>query len=179
MTIVESIRAEFSRYRQLAEDAVAQLDDRDLSAPGPNGGSSIAIVAFHVAGNLTSRFTDFLTSDGEKPWRQREREFEAKTVTRAELLAAWNSGWDVLGRSLSDLRDDDLHRTVSIRQEQVPVHRALHRALAHVSYHVGQIVYLAKAARGSKWTYLSIPPGQSATAAQAPPRRPDDPTRSH
>ena len=163
--VIDSLRAEFARYRKLGDEAMAQVDERDLSAPGPNDGSSIAIIAFHVAGNLTSRFTDFLTSDGEKPWRQRDSEFEPRTVTREELLRRWNGGWDVLDAALAALRDDHLHQTVSIRGEAMPVHRALHRALAHVSYHVGQIVYLAKAARGAAWTYLSIPP-----------RRRDEPT---
>jgi hypothetical protein len=166
MTVLDSLRVEFARYRQLAEDAIAQVDEPALSQAGPGGGSSIAIIAFHVAGNLTSRFTDFLTTDGEKPWRDRETEFETRVVTRDELLTRWTSGWDVLVRTLTALTDADLQRTVSIRGEQMPAHRALHRALAHVSYHVGQIVYLAKAARGAEWRYLSIPPAPTSRATE-------------
>jgi hypothetical protein len=114
-----------------------------------------------VSGNLQSRFTDFLSSDGEKPWRRRDEEFESRTVTRAELMAKWNQGWAVLFQTLGVLEDGDLSREVTIRSQRLSVNDALHRALAHMSYHVGQIVYLAKSMRGKDWKYLSIPPGQS------------------
>jgi hypothetical protein len=168
--IIESITSEYRRYKKLSEDAIAQLDESDLSRPGPGNGNSIAIIAWHVSGNLTSRFTDFLTSDGEKPWREREEEFEPRTVGRAELLEKWNRGWDVLLRTLSTLADDDLGRTVTIRAQPLRVDEALHRSLAHTSYHAGQIVYLAKAFRGDAWEYLSIPPGKSAAYNAAPDR---------
>src|SRR6266404_2043866 len=105
-SIIDSIRAEYLRYKALAEGAIDQLDDADLSAPGPNGGNSIAVICWHISGNLMSRFTDFLTSDGEKPWRQREEEFRARTVTKAELLAKWEEGWAALLGALTDLTDD-------------------------------------------------------------------------
>lgn len=159
--LIESVRAEFLRYKGLAESAMEQLSDADVSAPGPGGGSSIATICWHVAGNLRSRFTDFLTTDGEKPWRNRDGEFEARTATRAEVLAEWEQGWSVLLASLAELADADLERTVTIREQEMQVHEALHRSLAHLSYHVGQIVYIAKAFRGSAWRYLSIPPGHS------------------
>src|SRR6267142_6831010 len=95
-SIIESIRAEYLRYKALAEAAIEQLSERDLSVEGPNGGNSIAVMCWHVSGNLRSRFTDFLTTDGEKPWRRREEEFQGRTVTRAELLAKWEQGWDAL-----------------------------------------------------------------------------------
>ena len=157
-SITDSIRKEFLRYKALAEGAMGQLRDNELSLPGPGGGNSIAIICWHVSGNLASRFTDFLTSDGEKPWRQREEEFEPRTVTSTELHGKWERGWNVLLASLAALTDENLQQIVSIRGEQMPAHQALHRALAHVSYHVGQIVYLAKGMRGEDWTYLSIPP---------------------
>jgi uncharacterized damage-inducible protein DinB len=160
-SIVESIHAEYLRYKRLAEGAIAQLDDADLSAAGPNGGNSIAVICWHVAGNLRSRFTDFLTTDGEKPWRARDEEFVTRTVTREELLAKWNEGWETLLGALASLTDEQLQLTVTIRHIPHRVHEALHRSLAHVSYHVGQIVYLAKSVRGGEWKYLSIPPGQS------------------
>ena len=166
--VIDSIRAEYLRYRALAEAAIEQLAEPELSAAGPNGGNSVAVICWHVAGNLRSRFTDFLTSDGEKPWRQREEEFQARTVTRAELQAKWNAGWDALLGALATLGDDRLQQTVTIRGQPLEVHDALHRSLAHVSYHVGQIVYLAKALRGAEWRYLSIPPGGSAAYNQAP-----------
>jgi hypothetical protein len=160
-SITESIRTEYLRYRKLAEEAMAQLGDGDLSAAGPNDGNSIAVICWHISGNLRSRFTDFLTSDGEKPWRVRDEEFLARKVTRAELLAKWNEGWEALLDALASLTDEQLQHSVTIRHIPHQVHEALHRSLAHVSYHVGQIVYLAKSMRGPEWTYLSIPPGQS------------------
>jgi uncharacterized damage-inducible protein DinB len=167
-SIIDSIRAEYLRYRALAEAAIDQLDDYELSAPGPNEGNSIAVVCWHVSGNLQSRFTEFLTSDGEKPWRKREEEFEPRTVNRAELLSKWNEGWDVLLGTLETLSDEQLQVTVTIRGQPLRVHEALHRSLAHLSYHVGQIVYLAKSLRGKEWKYLSIPPGKSDAYNQAP-----------
>jgi hypothetical protein len=166
--IIESITNEYRRYKTLSEDAIAQLDDADLSRPGPGQGNSIAIIAWHVSGNLTSRFTDFLATDGEKAWREREEEFRARTVTREEFLAKWNRGWNVVLDTLATLSDADLTRTVTIRAQPLGVDEALHRSLAHTSYHVGQIVYLAKAFRGADWKYLSIPPGQSAAYNAAP-----------
>jgi uncharacterized damage-inducible protein DinB len=159
--IIESIRAEYVRYKGLAEGAIDQLGDDDLSASGPNGGNSIATICWHVSGNLKSRFTEFLTSDGEKPWRSRDEEFSARSVTRAALLAKWNEGWKVLLGSLDALTDEQLDQTVTIRGQPYRVHQALHRSLAHTSYHVGQIVYIAKGMRGKDWKYLSIAPGQS------------------
>lgn len=168
--IIQSIRDEFVRYKELAERAMQQLPEADLSKPGPNGGSSIATICWHISGNLQSRFTDFLESDGEKPWRAREEEFLPRTVTRDELLAKWAVGWDVLLQTLATLDDGHLRRTVTIRAQPLRVDEALHRLLAHASYHVGQIVYLAKAMRGSQWTYLSIPPAGTTAYNQAPDR---------
>lgn len=160
-SIVDSIRAEYLRYKALAEAAIAQLGEDEFSAPGPNGGNSIATLCWHISGNLQSRFTDFLSSDGEKPWREREEEFQDRAVTRAELLSKWAQGWDVLGATLKTLTDEQLQLTVTIRNQPLRVHEALHRSLAHLSYHVGQIVYIGKSMRGKDWTYLSIPPGKS------------------
>ena len=161
MATIDAIRSEFLRYKALAEKAIAQLDGAGLSAPAPGGGNSIATICWHVSGNFRSRFTDFLTTDGEKPWRKRDEEFEPRAVSRDELLAKWEQGWTVLLDALSALNDNDLDRAVTIRAQPLSVREALLRSLAHASYHVGQIVYAAKAARGDAWTYLSIPPGQS------------------
>ena len=159
--VIASIEAEYRRYKTLGEGAISQLADAQLPE-ATSSGNSIVTIVWHLAGNLKSRFTDFLSSDGEKPWRDRDSEFLAREVSRNELQAKWEDGWRVLFAALSDLSDADLQRTVTIRSEPHTVAQALHRSLAHTSYHVGQIVYLAKALRGADWRYLSIPPGQSA-----------------
>ena len=159
--LIASIEAEYRRYKTLGEGAINQLADPQLPE-ATSSGNSIVTIVWHLAGNLKSRFTDFLSSDGEKPWRDRDSEFLAREVSRNELQAQWEDGWRVLFAALSDLSDADLQRTVTIRSEPHTVAQALHRSLAHTSYHVGQIVYLAKALRGADWRYLSIPPGQSA-----------------
>jgi hypothetical protein len=160
-TILSSITAEFRRYKALGDSALAQLEDAELALPGPNGGNSAAVLVWHIGGNLASRFTDFLTSDGEKLWRQRDEEFVQRAVTRHEVVEKWNAGWNALFNALDELTDDHLRTTVTIRGQSFEVHEALHRALAHISYHVGQLVYLAKSIRGDSWTCLSIPIGGS------------------
>ena len=159
--LIKSIEAEFRRYKTLAEGALAQVPEPLLSTSGPANGNSLAMICWHVAGNLQSRFTDFLTTDGEKPWRHREEEFLARTISREVLLAKWASGWDVILTTLATLTDSDLQATVTIRRQPLAVHEALLRSLAHISYHVGQIVYLAHSLCGPEWRYLSIPPGGS------------------
>ena len=159
--IIESFRGEFLRYRALAEAAIAQLDDADLSIVDSSGSNSIVVICWHIAGNLRSRFTDFLTADGEKPWRHRDEEFEERQVTKEALFQKWNAGWDVLVTTLDALTDEQVHATVTIRGQSMTVHEALSRSLAHLSYHVGQIVYIAKAMRGENFTSLSIPRGAS------------------
>jgi len=168
--MIDSIRGEYERYKALGEGAVAQVSDHELSAAGPNGSSSLAIICWHISGNLRSRFTDFLTSDGEKPWRNREEEFDERAVTRAEFLAKWQQGWTALFSALDGLTDASLRDTIAIRGQTLKVVDALHRSLAHTAYHVGQMVYLAKALRGDAWSSLSIPRGQSASYAPKTPR---------
>jgi hypothetical protein len=168
-TLIRSIEGEYRRYKALADAALAQVPDARLSEAGPSGGNSLAVICWHVSGNLRSRFSDFLTSDGEKPWRQRDEEFAARAVSREELAVKWAQGWDVLFAALGSLTDADLTKTVLIRAQPMAVHEALHRSLAHTSYHVGQIVYLAHALCGDAWRYLSIAPGASA-AYNADPR---------
>lgn len=169
--VVGAIEAELERYKRLAEAAIGQLSDHELAASyGGGNASSISTIVWHIAGNLRSRFTDFLTSDGEKPWRDRDSEFAPRQVGRDELLAFWQSGWTALTTTLAALTDSDLPRTVMIRGQSLSVGEALQRAAAHVAYHVGQIVFVAKGLRGTSWTYLSIPPGQSAAYNQNPTR---------
>jgi Protein of unknown function (DUF1572) len=157
--ILTSIESEYRRYKKLGERAFEQAKDDELTVVPTPEGNSIAMLAWHLSGNLKSRFTDCLTSDGEKPWRDRESEFDPRTVSRAELLARWEEGWSVLFQALSGLSDDVLGARVTIRGEGLSVLQALHRSLAHASYHVGQIVYLAKSFRGGAWSSLSIPRG--------------------
>lgn len=159
---LDDVRGQFGKLKALAEGALAQVQDDDLNAALDAESNSLAVIVKHMAGNLRSRFTDFLTTDGEKQWRRRDEEFQARSVSREDFVAKWEEGWGVLLATLATLTDADLTRTVTIRGQPLPVHEALHRSLAHVSYHVGQIVYLSHAIVGAGWTYLSIPPGGSA-----------------
>jgi hypothetical protein len=169
-TLIKSIEGEFRRYKALAEGAFGQVPEAALSASGLNEGNSLAVMCWHISGNLKSRFTDFLAADGEKSWRQRDEEFKARSVSREDFVAKWEDGWGALLGTLAALQDTHLTRVVTIRGEELPVHEALHRSLAHISYHVGQIVYLSHAIVGTGWKYLSIPPGGSAAYNAAPTR---------
>ena len=159
-TLLPLIEAEFVRYKLLGERAMGQLQPDELLARTEQG-NSIAIIVWHVSGNLESKFTDLLTTDGEKPWRNRDTEFEPRDASPAELAEKWERGWGVLFGALAELTDDDLAAPVTIRGVPFRVDEALLRSLAHLAYHVGQIVLLAKSFRGDEWEYLSIPPGQS------------------
>ena len=172
--IVSSIEGEYRRYKKLGEGAFRQVREEELSKSGPGGGNSIAVIVWHLSGNLRSRFTDFLTTDGEKPWRKRDDEFEPRAVTSAELLERWNEGWKTVLNTLESLSDSDLSRPITIRGVSFQAHEALHRLMAHTSYHVGQIVYIAKSFRGNDWESLSIPLGKSEEYNRNPTReRPD------
>ena len=151
----------FRVYKRLADRAMEQAPDEALFAALDAESNSIAIIVKHVSGNLRSRWTDFLTSDGEKPDRDRDSEFEAPPKTRAELMDLWESSWKILFGSLAPLTDADLTRTITIRGEAHSVMQAINRGITHTSYHVGQIVFLAKHLAGSKWTALTIPRGKS------------------
>ena len=159
---LEAIADEFMRYKALGEAAIAQLGDEELAATASDGGNSIVAIVWHLAGNLESRFTDFRTSDGEKPWRNRDDEFVLRTVTKSELLEKWERGWRALLGALGELSDADLLATVTIRRQQLRIDQALQRSLAHAAYHIGQIVFLAKQIRSGGWRCLSIPLGGSA-----------------
>ena len=152
----------FRHYKRLAERAIAQAPDEALFAVLDAESNSIAIIAKHLAGNLRSRWTDFLTTDGEKPDRNRDAEFEAPPATRAELMAQWEPAWKCLFDALALLTDEDLNRKVYIRAEAHSVTQAINRQLTHCAYHVGQIAYLAKHFAGANWIALTIPRGQSA-----------------
>jgi hypothetical protein len=155
--LVKDFLDECRRYRALGERAMAQVSDDDMNHVPVADGNSIATLARHVGGNLRSRFTDFLTSDGEKPWRDRDGEFAQGTFARDEIARIWADGFDTLERELESMSDDDLRRSVTIRGVSLGVHEALCRSLAHTAQHVGQIVLLAKSAAGEEWQTLSIP----------------------
>jgi uncharacterized damage-inducible protein DinB len=149
-------------YKHLAEGAIAQVPDEALTGCLDAESNSIALIVKHMAGNMRSRWIDFLTSDGEKPNRHRDTEFETPPGTRAELLAMWEEGWKCVFDALAPLTEADLGRTVLIRNEPHSVMQAIQRQVAHYSYHIGQIVFVAKHCAGERWTSLSIPRGKSA-----------------
>jgi len=153
----------FRNYKSLGEGALAQVADADLHTLVDPDSNSIAIIVKHLAGNLRSRFRDFLTTDGEKPDRDRDAEFEMPArASREELLAWWNAGWTIALATIEALTPDDLDRTVYIRGEAFAVVEALNRLGTHAAYHVGQIVFIAKHLAGPDWKTLSIPKRQSA-----------------
>jgi len=152
----------FRYYKKLAERAMTQCSDEALFTTLDAESNSIGIIVKHMAGNMRSRWTDFLTSDGEKPDRNRDTEFEAPPTRRAELLEMWEGGWKLLFGALEPLSDSDLTRTITIRTEPHSVMQAINRQVAHYSYHVGQIVYLARHFAGDKWKSLTIPKRKSA-----------------
>lgn len=153
----------FRYYKKLGDRAMEQCPDGGLFATPDKESNSIAIIVKHMAGNMRSRWTDFLTSDGEKPDRKRDSEFEDAPNTRAELIALWERGWTILFDALEAMTDADLTRTVMIRTEPHSVTQAINRQIAHYSYHVGQIVFLARhfAAQSGEWKSLTIPRKQS------------------
>jgi hypothetical protein len=148
-------------YKTLGEKTFAQLDDAAFHYQPNNNSNSIAIIIQHMAGNMQSRFTDFLTSDGEKEWRKRDAEFEAQQLDKIALIALWEKGWQCCLNALQSLTDADLLKTVHIRTEPLTVVDAINRQLAHYPYHVGQIIYIAKIIADSNWQSLSIAKGAS------------------
>ena len=151
----------FRYYKKLAAAAMEQVTDEQLFATLDGEMNSIAVIVKHMAGNMKSRWTDFLTSDGEKPDRNRDSEFMEPPSTRDALMELWEEGWNRLFHALEPLTDADLARTVTIRGEPHSVMQAINRQVAHYSYHCGQIVFLAKHFKGREWTSLSVPRGRS------------------
>jgi hypothetical protein len=158
---LSAITNAFEANKRMADRAVEQLPDDKLHVALDPNTNSIAVIMKHVAGNLTSRWTDFLTTDGEKPWRNRDDEFVDTFASRAELLERWERGWDCLLTAIRNLTADDLGKTVTIRGEPHSVPLALERSLGHTCYHVGQIVQVARVHAGEKWNTLTIPRGGS------------------
>ncbi len=158
---IEDALALFRYYKNLAEGAMKQVTDEQLSAVLDPEMNSIAVTVKHMVGNMRSRWTDFLTSDGEKPDRNRDSEFEEPPASRADLMNIWERGWNWVFAAVEPLSDADLARTVTIRGEAHSVMQAINRQIAHYAYHCGQIVLLAKHFRSSEWTSLSVPRRQS------------------
>jgi hypothetical protein len=151
----------FQYYKTLGEQTFDQVDDLGLFWQYNAESNSIAMIVQHLAGNMISRWTDFLTSDGEKSWRKRETEFETVVKTRAQVIQKWNEGWGCLFKALNSITDDDWQKEVYIRGEKHSVVDAVNRQLAHYPYHIGQIVFIGKMIAGEKWNSLSIPKGMS------------------
>jgi hypothetical protein len=157
-TYLEDVRIQFRRLKKLAEDALAQVTDDELVATLDAESNSLAVIMKHMAGNLRSRFSDFLTTDGEKPDRNRDGEFEmAGNPGRAAMMAEWERGWARLFDTLDSLLPDDLLREVRVRGEALSAMAQLNRQMTHHAYHVGQIVFLAKHFRSTEWKNLSMP----------------------
>lgn len=155
---LDDVKTQFRKMKKLAEDAIAQVSDEQLLVTLDAESNSLAIVMKHMAGNLRSRFTDFLTTDGEKPDRNRDGEFEAADApSRGAVIADWESGWSRLFATLDALTTNDLLRDIFIRGERLSVVQALDRQMTHHSYHVGQIVFLSKHLRSTEWKNLSVP----------------------
>src|SRR6267154_494384 len=158
---LEGARKPFRYYKKLGEGAIAQLNDEEVLARPNEASNSIALIVHHLSGNMLSRWTDFLTSDGEKPWRNREAEFEVAYPDKKTMMEAWEKGWKCLLDSLDQLKPSDLPTVVYIRNEGQTVLDAIQRQLAHYPHHVGQIIFQAKVLKGSAFQSLSIPKGNS------------------
>ena len=160
-TLRNSAKKQFAYYKLLGEQTINQLPDEALFWQYNLESNSISLIVKHLWGNMLSRWTDFLTTDGEKDWRNRDAEFEDDSRTRAELMDRWNAGWNCLLSTLDSLQEEDLQQEIFIRNMGHTVVEAINRQLAHYPYHVGQIVFIGKMALDSDWTSLSIPRGNS------------------
>ena len=158
---LNSVKKQFEYYKMLGDKTFAQLSDEQLFEQYNEESNSIATIVKHLWGNMLSRWTDFLTTDGEKEWRKRDAEFDNNIADRAELLAKWNEGWACFFKTLNSLTEADLTKEIFIRNQGHSVVEAINRQLAHYPYHIGQIVFIGKMLRNNKWISLSIPKGNS------------------
>jgi uncharacterized protein DUF1572 len=167
---LDEVGRQFRGHKRLAEGAMAQLTDEEMFIALDPESNSVAVIVKHLSGNMRSRFTDFLTTDGEKSTRNRDQEFElsSATTTRAEIMRWWEDGWAIVFEVIKALKPEDIERTVTIRDDPHTVLQAINRQLAHYAYHVGQIVFLAKHLCSKKWKSLSIPRGKSQEFNQKP-----------
>ena len=171
---LESVKKQFNYYQMLGEKTFAQIPDDGLFWQQNEENNSIAQIVKHLHGNMLSRWTNFMTEDGEKEWRKRDEEFENDIQSKEELLTKWKEGWDCLFAALDPLTDADLEKEIFIRNMGHTVFEAINRQLAHYSYHIGQIVFIGKAIQNSDWQSLSIPKGDSKSYNQkkfAKPKR--------
>jgi len=159
---LESAVKRFKEYKSLGEKTFDQLTEEGMHFQPNKESNSIAIIIQHMHGNMLSRWTNFLTEDGEKQWRNRDDEFEVHQLTKEELIARWNEGWKVVLETLESLKEEDLSKTITIRLHPLNVVDAINRQLAHYAYHVGQIVYLGRWIKQAEWTSLSVPKNKSA-----------------
>lgn len=160
---IKSAIRQFEYYKHVADETFKQVEDEKLFYRYNEASNSIAMIVQHLWGNMLSRWTDFLTTDGEKEWRDRDAEFEEVVKTREALLTKWNEGWECLFNALRSLKDEDFSKTVYIRNQGHSVMEAINRQLAHYPYHIGQIVYIGKMLTDENWKSLSIPKNQSKT----------------
>lgn len=158
---ISSVKRQFAFYRQLGEKTFEQMSDEQLFWQYNEESNSVATIVKHLWGNMLSRWTDFMTSDGEKDWRERDAEFENDIRTRAEMMEKWTAGWACLENVLNNLKPEDLDAIVYIRNQGHTVMEAINRQLAHYPYHIGQMVYIGKMVQGQNWQTLSIAKGQS------------------
>ena len=156
-----SVKKEFEYYKLLGEKTFSQLNDENLFSKVNNESNSISSIVKHLSGNMVSRWTDFLTTDGEKEWRKREEEFDNDIKTREELLKIWEKGWSCLFNSLNSITDDELSKVIYIRNQGHTILEGINRQLSHYPYHIGQIVYIGKMLCDNSWVSLSIPKGSS------------------
>jgi hypothetical protein len=156
-TYLQSVIQRLTGHKELAEKTFSQLEEKDFHFQPNETSNSIAIIIQHMSGNMLSRWTNFLTEDGEKTWRARDDEFDEQRYNRQQLLDIWNKGWDCLFQSLQSLTEDDLLKTIHIRNELLSAIDAINRQLAHYPYHVGQIIYIGKIIKDEQWINLSVP----------------------
>jgi hypothetical protein len=158
---LESVKKQFLYYKTLGEKAMGQLEPEQLFVSVNEDTNSIAVIVKHLSGNMLSRWTDFLTTDGEKEWRNRDGEFEETITTKEELMTLWNKGWDCFFNAVNPLTEEQLSTIIYIRNEGHTVMEAINRQLAHYPYHIGQIVFYAKMLKQGEWDSLSIPKNKS------------------
>lgn len=158
---IENIIKRFNAYKELGDKTLAALSDDDINYRPNEDSNSIAVIVQHMHGNMRSRFTNFLTEDGEKPWRKRDEEFVFVHLSKEQTIQLWNEGWNAIMQAVQGLQPDDLTKIIYIRSEPLLVYDALLRQLAHYPYHVGQMVWIAKLLKGKEWQSLSIAKGES------------------
>jgi hypothetical protein len=160
-SFIKDILKRFESYKSLGDKTLEQLSEEDLKYQPNDGSNSVAIIIQHLYGNMMSRFTNFLTEDGEKSWRKRDAEFEPMELSKHDIIDCWETGWSTVLHAIRSLNEEDLMKEITIRSEKLLVFDALLRQLGHYPYHVGQMIYIGKMLKGKEWKSLSIPKGES------------------